>query len=253
MAPTPHPTARTADDETGTAAGTSARPAPVAPSSAPALGSAALAGLATALAALLLVLVVTRWGPLMTLDAALTDRLHRTAVAEPGWTQANRVLSDWVWDPWAMRALLAVVVCRLVLRGQRRLGIWVAATALAGTLLQQAVKVAVGRDRPVWPDPVDSAHYAAFPSGHAMSVLVAGALVCWLLWLHGVRPLWRWAAGTAVAVSTVGVGVTRVYLGVHWPSDVLGGWLLGCALASGAAAAYAASARRRVTRSGPAG
>jgi membrane-associated phospholipid phosphatase len=246
MAPTPHRPARMsapADGATGAFADRS-----------PAPGTAVvplvvLAALATALAGLLLALVVARWGPLMSLDTAVTDRLHRTAVAEPGWTRVNRVLTDWVWDPWTMRLLLAVVVCRLVLRGQRRLGAWVVATALAGTALQQAVKAAVGRARPVWPDPVDSAHYAAFPSGHAMSVLIAGALLCWLLRLRGARPLWRWAAGTAAVVSSVGVGFTRVYLGVHWPSDVVGGWLLGGALVAGAAAAYTVTTRRRAARS----
>ncbi|MFE1771931.1 phosphatase PAP2 family protein [Streptomyces sp. NPDC059008] len=202
-----------------------------------------------ALFTVLLTLVVLRWAPLMSLDAAVTGALHPTAVSSPGWTRLNRLLSDWVWDPWTMRAGLAVAVCLLVRRGARLLGAWVAVTALAGAALQQALKAAVGRPRPVWPDPVDTAHYAAFPSGHALSVLVAGALLLWLLREYGVRPVWRWTARTVVAVSVVGVGVTRVYLGVHWPSDVLGGWLLGGALVAGAAAVYTARAPGR--RSGP--
>ncbi|TJZ44111.1 phosphatase PAP2 family protein [Streptomyces piniterrae] len=202
------------------------------------------AALAVALASVLLTLVVTRWGPLISLDTAISNGLHRTAVAAPGWTWLNRVLSDWVWDPWTMRVLLAAVVCRLIRRGQRLLGLWVAATALAGTALQQALKAAAGRDRPVWPDPVATAQYAAFPSGHAMSVLVAGALLLWLLRLHGAGRVWRWTARAVVAVSAAGVGFTRVYLGVHWPSDVVGGWLLGGAVVAGAAGAYAAYGRR---------
>lgn len=199
----------------------------------------------TVLFTVLLALVVLRWGPLMSLDAAVTGALHRTAVGSPGWTRLSRVLSDWVWDPWTMRVGLAVAVCLLVRRGARVLGAWVAVTALAGAGLQQAMKALVGRARPVWPDPVDSAHYAAFPSGHALSALVAGALLLWLLRLYGARPVWRWTARAVVAVSVVGVGVTRVYLGVHWPSDVVGGWLLGGALVAGAVAAYSAYASRR--------
>ncbi|MFG2289371.1 phosphatase PAP2 family protein [Streptomyces sp. NPDC048595] len=198
-----------------------------------------------ALFTVLLTLVALRWGPLMSLDAAVTGALHPIAVGSPDWTRLNRVLSDWVWDPWTMRAVLAVAVCLLVRRGARLLGAWVAVTALAGTALQQALKALVGRPRPVWPDPVDSAHYAAFPSGHALSALVTGVLLLWLLREYGVRPVWRWAARTVVAVSVLGVGVTRVYLGVHWPSDVLGGWLLGGALATAAAAAYRARASGR--------
>jgi undecaprenyl-diphosphatase len=49
----------------------------------------------------------------------------------------------------------------------------------------------------------------------------------WLLHRHGVgRAVWRTAVAVAV-VSVVGVGLTRIWLGVHWPSDVVGGWLMG--------------------------
>ncbi|MFF8898671.1 phosphatase PAP2 family protein [Streptomyces lydicus] len=205
-----------------------------------------------ALFLMLLALVVLRWGPLMSLDATVSGALHRTAVASPGWTRVSRVLSDWVWDPWAMRALLAVAIGLLVRRGAPLLAVWVGATALAGTALQQLVKALVGRARPVWPDPVDSAHYAAFPSGHAMSALVAGVLLLWLLRLYGARPGWRWTARVLVVLSVVGVGCTRVFLGVHWPSDVLGGWLLGGAVVAGSAGAYAVCARRWAARTVPA-
>ncbi|MFF7412872.1 phosphatase PAP2 family protein [Streptomyces lydicus] len=205
-----------------------------------------------ALFLILLTLVVLRWGPLMSLDAAVSGALHRTAVASPDWTRVSRVLSDWVWDPWAMRALLAVAIGLLVRRGAPLLAAWVGATALAGTALQQLVKALVGRARPVWPDPVDSAHYAAFPSGHAMSALVAGVLLLWLLRLYGARPGWRWTARVLVVLSVVGVGCTRVYLGVHWPSDVLGGWLLGGAVVAGSAWAYGICARRWAPRTVPA-
>lgn len=201
---------------------------------------------------LLLALVASRWGPLMSLDTAMTGALHRTAVASPGWTRVCRVLTDWVWDPWTVRAELAVVVCLLVRRGAWLLGVWVATTALAGTALQQVLKALVDRGRPVWPDPLDSARYAAFPSGHAMSAMVAGALLLWLLRLYGAHPRWRWTARALALVSVLGVGFTRVYLGVHWPSDVLGGWLLGGALVAGAAAAYGGYAHRWAHWPGPA-
>lgn len=227
MPSTPLPTARTSavDDDSRRAA-------------ARLLPHLSCAVLCTLLFGLLLVLVVARWGPLMSLDAAFAGTLHRTAVTAPGWTGLIRVFSDWVWDPWTMRAVLAGAVLLLVRRGERRLALWVAVTALLGTVLQQAMKALAGRDRPVWPDPVASAHYAAFPSGHALSALVAGALVLWLLRLAGARPLWRWTARVVVTVSVAGVSFTRLYLGVHWLSDVVGGWLLGGALVAGSAAVY---------------
>ncbi|WP_425837523.1 phosphatase PAP2 family protein [Streptomyces fractus] len=189
--------------------------------------------------ALLLVLVALRWSPLMRLDRDVARSLHGRALAEPGVTHVNRVLTDWVWDPWTMRALCAVIVLVLVRRSRDwLLAGWVAATCLIGALLQQGLKSAVDRPRPVWRDPVDSAHYAAFPSGHAMTAAVVCGLVLWLLRRHGAgRPLWRTALTLAV-VSVLGVGLTRLWLGVHWPSDVLAGWLLGALTVAVSTAAY---------------
>lgn len=191
-----------------------------------------------ALALALLALVAARWSPLMRLDRDVADALHRRAVTEPGLVHVNRILTDWLWDPWTMRALIAVAVIVLWWRGARLLAAWVAVTSLVSSLLQQGVKAAVGRERPRWPDPVDSAHYAAFPSGHAMTAMVSCGLLLWLLRRSGTRPWIRRTALAAAGISVLGVGLTRLYLGVHWPSDVLGGWLLGAALTAFAAAGY---------------
>ncbi|MFE1381535.1 phosphatase PAP2 family protein [Streptomyces sp. NPDC058740] len=205
--------------------------------------SAAVSG---ALAVLLLVLVAVGWPPLLSLDRQVAESLHRSAVAEPGFTHLNRVLSDWVWDPWTMRALAAVAAGLLWWRRERLMALWVAGTSLLAAALQQGLKALVGRERPSWTDPVDSARYSAFPSGHAMTAMVTCGLLLWVLALHW-REGWRgWGtiAGAAV-VSVLGVGWTRVYLGVHWPSDVVGGWLLGWTCVAAAIVSYRAADRRR--------
>ncbi|WNE95156.1 phosphatase PAP2 family protein [Streptomyces luomodiensis] len=200
--------------------------------------AARTAAVFTALFLVLLALVAARWGPLEGVDRDIVVDLHRSAVAHHGWTHVNRVLTDWFWDPWAMRALLAVAVGWLLWRRERWLALWVAVTAAVGTALQQAVKSAVDRQRPRWSHPVDWAHYAAFPSGHALTATVAFGLLLWLMTLHGAPAAWRRLMAVVAAVSVLGVGFTRLYLGVHWPSDVLGGWLLGAALVYGAIASY---------------
>ncbi|MCW2872019.1 phosphatase PAP2 family protein [Actinacidiphila oryziradicis] len=190
-----------------------------------------------ALFVLLLVLVAARWGPLMRLDARTAADLHRVAVAHPGWTHVNRVLTDWVWDPLTMRVLLALAVLWALWRRELRTALWLVVCGVAGSVLEQGVKSAVGRARPRWPDPVDSASYAAFPSGHAMTAaVVCGALLWLFLRRTGAGVWWRGAAWALAVVSVVGVGFTRVYLGVHWPSDVVGGWLFGGAVVAGSAA-----------------
>ncbi|MFG3496335.1 phosphatase PAP2 family protein [Streptomyces sp. NPDC047928] len=202
-----------------------------------------------ALSGLLLVPVVLEWGPLMAVDRAVADASHASAVRNPSLTRVNRVLSDWVWDPWTMRALVACSAVWLWWRGLRRAVLWLAVVTALGACVQQSMKVLVGRDRPFWPDPVDSADYAAFPSGHAMTATVTCALLLWLVAgrhrgapdLGPVQVTRAWSRrilAVLALVSVLGVGLTRVYLGVHWASDVLAGWLLGACLAAVALLAY---------------
>jgi len=203
-----------------------------------------------ALFVVLLTLVAAQWSPLMTLDRTVAESLHRQAVAEPGLVRVNRVLTDWFWDPWTMRALIAAAVIALWWRGARPLALRVAAASLIGSLLSQVVKAAVDRERPRWPDPVDTAHFAAFPSGHAMTTVVSCGLLLWLLRLYGAGPA-LWAGAVAVAVlSAIGVAVTRVYLGVHWLTDVVGGALLGVAVVAFTVAGYPRSPARRASEPG---
>lgn len=93
-------------------------------------------------------------------------------------------------------------------------------------------KVLVGRQRPALPFALIDADGYSFPSGHATGTAASMAISAWLLtrWLV---PWWTgrvivWAMATAV---TFVVGFSRVYLGVHYVSDVLSGWLLGMAWA----------------------
>ncbi|MEU2443731.1 phosphatase PAP2 family protein [Streptomyces althioticus] len=215
-----------------------APPAPRGPRT-PARTALAPAVLLGAASALLLALVAVEWRPLLDLDAGISRTTHRWAVAEDGLTQAARVLTDWVWDPWTMRLLCAVAVILLLRRPAARWTAgWLVVVVALATAVQQGLKAALGRERPVWSDPVDTAHYAAFPSGHAMTATVVLGLLLWLLHRHGVSPVvWRTALAVA-AVSVTGVGLTRIWLGVHWPTDVLGGWLFGASTVVAAVAAH---------------
>jgi len=71
-----------------------------------------------------------------------------------------------------------------------------------------------------------------------MTATVVCGLLLWLLHRYGAgRAVWRTAMVLAV-VSVVGVGLTRVWLGVHWPSDLLGGWVLGALVVAVAVGMY---------------
>ncbi len=189
--------------------------------------------------AVLTALVEGGWGPLADADRTVAQELHRAAVGHPAWTRTNRVLTDWVWDPITMRLLTLAVVGYLAWRRLARLALWVLTTSLVGLGLQSAVKAATARPRPHWPDPVDSAHNWAFPSGHVMTAtLTCALLVALYAWCGPRGGAGRAAVWGAGVFSVLGVGFTRVFLGVHWLTDVFAGWLFGVAVVTGCAAAF---------------
>lgn len=196
------------------------------------------------LAAVPLVGAALGWRPLLELDGSVAVRLHGLAVEHPAFAQSQRVLSDWVWDPWTMRLLLAGGVVLLLRRGELGRAAWVVAAAVFGAVVQQALKAVVGRPRPRWLVPVDYADYAAMPSGHAMTAALAFVLLIWTVRSGAVRI----AAVVVGAVSVVGVCFTRLVLGVHWLSDTVAGALLGGAL--GFTTVAARGAWRRAAREG---
>ncbi|MCZ4124372.1 phosphatase PAP2 family protein [Streptomyces sp. H39-S7] len=201
--------------------------------------TAAAFAVATVPFALVLVLVEAHWGPLHRADRGAAENLHRAALDHPAWVTVLRFLTNGPWSPTVMRLLVAAVVVWLLYRRAWRLAAWAAVTSALSSSIGVLVKVAVERARPQLPDPVAHAPGYSFPSGHAMTATTScGILLLVLLPLvpRRLRPL-AWAAAV---VSVVGVGYTRVALGVHWASDVVGGWLLGLALLIATTAAFQA-------------
>ncbi len=117
-------------------------------------------------------------------------------------------------------------------------------------MLVLGIKVTIGRERPNPPSQVVPETGFSFPSGHSTSSLVGFALLAWLVcMLTGNRTVWA-TAWLAAAAGAVLVGLSRIYLGVHYPSDVLGGWLLGLTWLAVAAVAVWVWRARSAARNG---
>ncbi|MFD9125963.1 phosphatase PAP2 family protein [Kitasatospora sp. NPDC059571] len=184
---------------------------------------ALVGGIGTALFLGLLALVEFRWGPLARLDHHWDDALHRYARQHTAWTASMQTLAD-IGGTVTMRVALLAVAAWLWAVGARVLALWAAAQALLGWAANWALKGVIGRPRPHFADPVSHASGGSFPSGHAMaSAITCGALAA-LIWPVAGRAL-RIGSCTTAAIAVLAVGWTRIALGVHWPSDVVAGWL----------------------------
>ena len=114
---------------------------------------------------------------------------------------------------------------------RRRIGeaVFIAVTIAMGAVIDTRLKLLFGRPRPAVVPHLVEVTSASFPSGHAMNSAVACLTLAALL-ITGTpdRRTRVYIAGAAV-VLTLLIGVSRVYLGVHYPTDVIGGWMAGAA------------------------
>ena len=129
--------------------------------------------------------------------------------------------------------VVAAVTIFLWLDGKTRASLFVMIASLSGALLAMALKAAFDRPRPNLFSHGDLVLSASFPSGHAMIsavvYLTLGALLAWL-----VTPVKLKIYVMSLALLlTFSVGLSRIYLGVHWPTDVLAGWVAGAGWALG--------------------
>ncbi|MDY0809906.1 phosphatase PAP2 family protein [Kitasatospora purpeofusca] len=187
------------------------------------LRHAALAVCCAGLFAALAALVQTGWSPLARLDRELTGDLHRYAADHTVWTASVQMFSN-IGGTIAMRGVLGAVALWLCLIGARTLAGWVAAQTLIGWGGQWVLKLSFGRHRPAFSDPVSHADGPAFPSGHAMASAITCAVLVGLLWPRA-RRAGRTTACTTAALTVLAIGASRVFLGLHWTTDVLAGWL----------------------------
>ncbi|MFI6978438.1 phosphatase PAP2 family protein [Embleya sp. NPDC050154] len=185
---------------------------------------------------LLALLVRNSWSPLQALDVDIARTMEAWMSARPRWRRLAHTLSDWVWDPFVFRILVLVLCVWLWRRGARRLVLWAVTAMVIAAALSGLTKVVIARARPE--DAVTSAPGGSFPSGHTLTATV-GAGVLLLILLPVLPRRSRPVVWCATVVSAFGVGCTRVALGTHYLSDVVGGWILGIAVLAATSGAFA--------------
>src|ERR1700730_16584342 len=189
------------------------------------LAPLAVVAVAAFVFALLLVLVRLRWAPLESADHSAAAWLNSLVAGHAVVVSVVKAVT-WLGSNGVLWTLIGLAVVALAIRRRWRLAIYLLVTGAGALTLDPVLKALVGRLRPVVAHPVAYGNGDSFPSGHALgSIVCYGAL--FLVFLPATRGAWR-RVFTAVPLTLFGaVGASRLLLGVHYLSDVLGAWALG--------------------------
>jgi undecaprenyl-diphosphatase len=160
-------------------------------------------------------------GNTMGFDLAVRAAVH--SWASQYLTYAMRGASA-IGESWFLIPLGLLLSALLLRRGRRRAAIGLAVAAVGAEMLDQILKAIFHRVRPDAFFGLPQPETYSFPSGHAMvSTCFYGALAA-ILATGGARKAVYWVFGIGTPMV---IGFSRVYLGVHYPSDVLAGWAAG--------------------------
>ncbi len=170
-------------------------------------------------------------GDTQTFDERVLRALRRTD--DPSLPIGPRWLHGAALDITALGAAAVIglavtaIVGFLVLQGMHRTALFVFLASVGGWLLNHLLKIAFARPRPDVVPHLREVMSLSFPSGHAMTSAAVYLTLGAMLMRISERRITKIYCMSIAVLATLLIGASRVYLGVHYPTDVLGGWMMG--------------------------
>jgi undecaprenyl-diphosphatase len=185
----------------------------------------------TAFAMVLLFVLLTRavlwhWTPLAEWDRVCSERLHEHG---RNWPAVVNFFHAFTFLASTRMLFLEATLVALILAARRnwRMALTWMTAICGGYFLVHVLKAVVARPRPVFPDPFEWPTNASFPSGHTSGAVLVFGLLAYLLARYW--PNRRWIGYACCSAFILAIGFSRLYLGAHWFSDVVGGIIIAMA------------------------
>jgi undecaprenyl-diphosphatase len=175
--------------------------------------------------AVLLLLVRLQWAPLESVDHGAAAHINSLVAGNHALVTVIKAVT-FLGSNGVLWAVIGAAALILAIRKRWRLAIYLLVTGAGALVLDPVLKSLVGRLRPVVAHPVAHGTGNSFPSGHSLgSIVCYGAVL--LVFLPAARGRWRTVFISVIAALVALIGISRILLGVHYLSDVLGAWALG--------------------------
>ncbi len=177
--------------------------------------------------AILLILVRLQWPPLESVDHGAAVHINHLVAGDHALVTVIKAVT-WLGSNGVLWTVIGAATVILALRKRWRLAIYLLITGAGALVLDPVLKSLVGRLRPVVAHPIAHGTGNSFPSGHSLgSIVCYGAVL--LVFLPATRrgSRWRTVFITVVVTLVALIGISRILLGVHYLSDVIGAWALG--------------------------
>ena len=181
--------------------------------------------LAALVFAILLILVRLQWAPLESADHGAAADINSLIAGNATLVAVVKAVT-WLGSSGVLWTVIGAATVILALRRRWHLAAYLLVTAAGALVLDPVLKSLVGRLRPVVAHPIAHGTGNSFPSGHSLgSIVCYGAIL--LVFLPVARGRWRPAFITVIVALIALIGISRILLGVHYLSDVVGAWAVG--------------------------
>jgi undecaprenyl-diphosphatase len=175
--------------------------------------------------AILLILVRLQWAPLESADHGAATGINSLIAGNAALVTAVKAVT-WLGSDGVLWTVIGAAAILLALRKHWRLAVYLLVAGAGALILDPVLKSLVGRLRPVVAHPIAHGTGDSFPSGHSLgSIVCYGAVL--LVFLPAARGLWRRAFVAGIVTLVALIGISRILLGVHYLSDVVGAWAVG--------------------------